>query len=473
VIRRVAFVLCLWTLLGDIRPTRAEEAAATPLGLADVTAAVIERHPPLLAALIERDILDGRLSSARGVFDLNAFAKVFGTPAGYYESATVDLGLEQFTGIWGSTIFGGYRITRGETLPDYYPNRTQGAGEPRVGLNIPVLRDGPIDRRRASLLKAQVDRDLADPIIARQRLDFLRAATVAYFNWLAAGRRWGVAEDLLKIAESRAGGLARQLDAGLVPRIVITDNRRLVVSREIGVVQARRRFEGAALALSLFYRADDDEPVVVGRERLPASFPPAPHTGEFADVDAGVSRALAARPELRRLQLALEKLEIERRLARNQLQPKLDAGLQLSQGIGKDLYKDRGDLEVKAGIEFSVPLQRREAKGRLAEIEAQIDQLLTEQRFARERIGNEVRDSVSALLAAEEQVRQTRLNVDLAEQLQAAEEERFRRGASDLLALQLREQAAFDAHTQAIDAIAEYFRGVADYRAATAQSGDS
>lgn len=450
----------------------AEGGGVKPLTLDEVTASVTSRYPPLLAALIERDVADGRLVSASGVFDLNAFAKLFGTPTGFYQSGTADVGVEQFTGIWGSTIFGGYRITRGEELPDYYSNRTQGAGEPRVGVNVPLLRDGSIDKRRAALLKAGVDRDLADPVIARQRLDFLRAASVAYFNWLAAGQRWELAEGLLGIAQSRDAALARQVEAGLAPRIVTVDNRRLVVAREIGVVQARRRFEGAALTLSMFYRSSTDEPVVPGRDRVPAEFPPPAPPLEPEEIDKSIDEAMKVRPELRRLQLALDKLEIDRSLARNQLQPKLDVGVQLSQDFGKDLYEDKGDFEVQAGVEFVLPLQRRDAKGRLSEIEAQINQTLTEQRFALDRIRNEIRDAASARIAAEEQLRQTRLNRELAAELQAAEEERFRRGATDLLALQLREQTAFEAQTLAVDALFEYFRAIADFHAATAASSN-
>ena len=110
------------------------------------------------------------------------------------------------------------------------------------------------------------------------------------------------------------------------------------------------------------------------------------------------------------------------------------------------------------------------AGGKLSDdVEAQIEQMATERRFARDRIRTEVRDAFSAFVAARDQLRQTNLNADLALELQSAEEERFRRGATDLLALQIREQAAFDARTLSVDAAAEVFRAAADYRMATAE----
>ena len=58
--------------------------------------------------------------------------------------------------------------------------------------------------------------------------------------------------------------------------------------------------------------------------------------------------------------------------------------------------------------------------------------------------------------------------IELARQLQDAETERLKQGATDLLALQIREQAAFDAQVFEVEAQAEYFRAQANYRAATA-----
>lgn len=464
----LAAVLCLLASLA----ASATANPPPPLTLGEVLHSVTNQYPPMLAALIERDIAAGRLRSAQGSFDFQFFTKLFGNPAGYYETGTVDAGFEQFTGIWGSTIYGGYRLTRGDVLPDYDKKRTQSEGEPRIGFRLPLLRDGSIDRRRAALYKARLDQELADPAIQRQQLDFIRAATVAYYGWLAAGRRWEFAEEIYRVARERGQALTNQVASGLVPRLVLTDNERLIVARSLGVVQARRRFEGAAIALSLFQRNGEDQPVLVSRERLPAGNP----TLAVPEIGVGsreLELAIQRRPELRRLQLAIEKTRVDLRLARNQLLPSLDAGVLVADNLGDQPYKDLNETEVQAGIEFKLPLQRREAKGRVAEVEGQLEQLLNQERFARERIATEIQDARSALVAAHEQIQQARTNVFLARELQAAEQERFRQGATDLLAVQIREQAAFDAQVQEVDAWLEYFRAQADLEAATASSAPS
>lgn len=439
-------------------------SATGPVGLADVMRAVTNQYPPLLAALIERDIAAGRLRSAQGAFDLQTFAKAFGNPTGYYESGTLDAGFEQFLGVWGSSVFGGYRIERG-TLPDYDKNRTQAGGEPRVGLRVPLLRDGSIDRRRAGILQARLDRELADPFIRRQQLDFIRASASAYWAWVGSGRRLAVAEELLRVATDRGVALTNQVRSGLVRPIVLTDNHRLVVSRQLGLVQARRRFEANSIALSLFLRDDAGHPVLAGRDRLPPAFPDAVAPDGTAVV-RDIEVATGKRPEIRRIRLQLDRAEVDRRLAENNLLPNLDVGVTASQDLGARRYKDKSELEVEAGVELKFPLQRREAKGRLEAAEAAVRRLNADEGFARDRIAAEIRDAYSAWSAAHEQTLQTRLNADLARTLEEAEQALFERGSADLLAVQIRELATFEARSLDIDALAEYFRARADYEVA-------
>ncbi|MFZ4818469.1 MAG: hypothetical protein ACOYLU_07455, partial [Limisphaerales bacterium] len=67
-------------------PTNASPAATSGLTLHEVLDSVRQQYPPMLAALIERDVAAGRLQSARGTFDFQFFARLFDTPSGYYQS---------------------------------------------------------------------------------------------------------------------------------------------------------------------------------------------------------------------------------------------------------------------------------------------------------------------------------------------------------------------------------------------------
>lgn len=442
--------------------------APGPLDLERVLTSVEAAYPPLLAARIERDLADGRLRAARGVYDLEVFAKLKATPDGYYEYSTVEAGAEQFLGLWGAALYGGYRLTGGEDLPDYYPQRTQGDGEATVGLRLPLLKGGAIDEERAQVARAEIGARAADPVVERQRLDFVRAGTVAWARWVAAGRKLAVSRELLRLARDRAAALEEQVAGGLRADIVLVDNRRLVVDREIGVLDAGRAFRGAALALSLLYRGPDGTPVVPGEDQLPVdSLGPSSVPGAV-DPEGAVEAALARRPELTLLALKAESAEVDAALARNGLLPQVHASVEAGRNFGEERYADRSATELRVGVEVKLPVQRREAGGKTLQAEAGLDRLYRELAFARETIAAEVRDAATALEAAVARMDRAALNVELALELQAAEQALFQAGSSDLLALQLREQAAFDARMKAVDAWLDAWSAWADWQAAVA-----
>jgi outer membrane protein TolC len=176
------------------------------------------------------------------------------TPTGFYESTTIEAGFEQFTGIWGSTVFGSYRWTDG-LLPDYYPDRrTDRSGTPSLGFKLPLLRDGSIDKRRAAIAKAKLEVELVNPVIQRQLLDFAKASASAYLNWMKAGQNLQVAEQMLELATLRTNAIQTRIDKGLSAPVESLENRQMVVSRQMELIKARRAFESASITLSLFLR---------------------------------------------------------------------------------------------------------------------------------------------------------------------------------------------------------------------------
>ncbi len=443
-----------------------------PLLWEDVAVGALGWYPPLLIAELERAIAEGRLREARGAFDLDLFAKVGGTVDGFYEYTETSAGLEQFTGLWGSTVYGGYRLTTGETLPDYYDNRTFDDGELALGLRIPLLKGGPIDPARAGIERAELELEAVAPVVARQRLDLVRGAYVAYHDWVAAGEKLALARELLQLALDRTAGLEAQVESGLRADIDLVDNEGLVVSREIAVVEAERALREASVVLSLFLFRPDPElgPLIPGEERLPPTLlvPDVPPP----DLEAGLARALVYRPELAVLALDVARADVARRLAVGDALPTLDARVEATRDFGAELYGDLAREELTAAVEFKLPVQRRAETGKQLQAETKVEVARTKLRFGREKVSADVRTAAADLEAALEQVDRAEVAGDLAEQLRAAEAERFAAGASDLLALQLREQAAFDALVKLVETRLKLHVALADWRAAIADGID-
>jgi len=443
--------------------------AKKTLGLEDILLSVRKQYPPLLAAWLQQDIANGKVRRAEGAFDPILSAALMTRPANYYGGVNGQVLLEQPLRDSGGSVYGGYRLSSG-FLADYDRKiRTADGGEGVLGFRLPLLRNRAFDDRRAAMTQAELDRELTNPAILRQYLNFIRASRVSYFNWVAAGKRLTAAEQILQVAKDRDSALGEQLKEGAIARIVKVDNRRLVVSRQIAVFNTKRSFEAASIALSLFHRdLKTGSTIMPTRDQLPQGFPPLLVFDELTLVnDRG--RAIFRRPEVRQIAILQAKGKVDQRLALNNLKPNLDLSVELNQALGGDLPKDIENTEITALLSFSVPIGRNEAKGRIEAVKAHLAQLVKEKEFARENIIADANDSFSALNAAYLSLGQTSLNVELSEELEAAENAKFQNGASDLLALQIREQATFDARILEVDALNSYFRALADYQAAVAK----
>ena len=60
---------------------------------------------------------EGRLRAARSIYDFDLFGSLKNNLDGFYEYSVVEAGAQQFLGLWGSTVYGGYRLSTGELLP--------------------------------------------------------------------------------------------------------------------------------------------------------------------------------------------------------------------------------------------------------------------------------------------------------------------------------------------------------------------
>ncbi|MFO0946255.1 MAG: TolC family protein [Planctomycetota bacterium] len=453
-------------------PWKTTTSAAPPLELQVVIDAVNQFFPLLLAVEQERISRDGEVISALGAFDFRLRAGGTSNALGYYQYNQGNVGFEQQFATGGIKLFAGHRVGVGN-FPSWYGNlETYQGGEFATGVRVPFLRNRTIDKYRATLAKAAIDRQIAEPNILKARIEFIRAASFAYWDWLAAGQTYLVSRSLLNLAETRDSALKRRIEAGLTKPIERTDNQRLIVQRRAKLVAAQQKFQQAAIKLSLYLRDSNGLPALVPAEQLPVSFPDAVPV-EKRRIPNDVAYALERRPEIVKLNLQLQKNNIDMAVARNEFLPSMDAQVYSSQDVGgPNPKKDKGEYQLEAGLYFEVPLQRRYARGQMQVASASRTQLNLEQRYAQDKVITDLQNAIAAMDSAYLQVGQAREAVELARIMEEAERRNLFLGNSNILFVNLRESATVDAAILEVDALAEYYRAVADYRAALAADAD-
>lgn len=441
---------------------------SAPLQVDEVVSRAIHAHPLVQAASQERTIAAADLQSAEGAFDATWRTRGVVTPLGGYPSARIDSVVEKPTPFGGTTFFAGYRWGSDDFAVYDGKLETNELGEVRAGVSAPLWRNGPTDRRRANIERAEAGTEIADWTVAQQRIDVGRAAALRYWEWVAAGHRVLLAERLLAITVARDGGIRARVEQGDLPAIEADENRRAILQRRHLVVAAERAREQAAIALALYLRDARGGPVAPDARRLPRPMPPPPAI-PADDVD-GLARALAKRPDRARLGLLRRQAQVEERWADNQLAPAVDVFAVASQDLGEGDPK-REPFELEMGVLVEIPIERNQAEGRRAAARATMARLDAQEAFAVEQALADLQDARSAMIAATRRLEIATAERALSEQLTVAERERFDLGESSLLLVNLREQAMLEAQAREVDASADAHRAHAAWMAATGAWG--
>lgn len=440
------------------------KVSSYPRHLVSILDNIIAYHPFLTASEEEIKGARGELLSSQGAFDPVLKGEFSAYPKADYSGTYSSVFAEQPLEWMGTKLIAGYRRGAG-TFP-IYENfyETNNEGEARLGFEIPVLRDRPIDRRRASIQRAAMQIEGADFTLSQRKVELVRNASIAFWEWVAAGKKLTAFENLLKVAEERNRQLTERVSAGDFSEFDRNDNLRQVLQRKTFFVAAERAKVKAAYELGLFLWNKDGTP---DKDLLQYSMKQIPEPPNLSNDQMGEleKKAILSRPDIARLSNQLEQQRVEKTLAENQILPRLDLRAYGSKDYGEG-SRARDEAELKVGINIEIPLETRTQRGRISVISAKERELLQQKKLAEERAKVEIADSKNSFHLAVERMKIIRNELRLAKELEAGEKTKLDQGDSNLIFLNLREQATTDAVVREIDALADAWKAYAIYKAA-------
>ncbi|MEQ8516987.1 MAG: TolC family protein [Chromatocurvus sp.] len=461
------FALVLWCAL--CATSQAQDGSREPLRPDEVLASSAEHFPGILERLAQRRVAEGRVTEARGAFDLVFSADSFSRVDGFYDGTVVNGGARKPLRPLGASIYSKYSVSDG-SFPVYEDQYfTNNGGDLKVGVLFSLLRDRNIDSRRFAETDSELALRQADLELLLTRVGVQQRALAAYWQWVATGQQLGVYRSLLDIAEKRERALETEVRTGRRAEIFLTENRQNITRRQTLVTQAQRDFRVAANRLALYYRDDQGQPLVPDAERLPAAgvSTPVPESPETQEMDVGA--ILAKRPELNILNTAMQRASRKVELSENDLLPRLDLNFELAEPFGSigegGVSRDTRDAIV--GFTFSVPLEQRGARGRLSQAQSQLQALEQERRQLEDRIEVELRNILLELNVARRLMQLAALEVEQSDTMRRAEQRRFEQGASDFFLVNVREETAADARVRYYDAYRATQLARAEFHAAT------
>lgn len=257
---------------------------------------------------------------------------------------------------------------------------------------------------------SELDVDRVGQSMVQNGLDVIRDARVAHVNFVVATDQAALAREAEELRKQIADLAQKRLDAGDISELEATTSR-------IDALQAKAAADRAVHDVTL---ARQQLQAVLGltgsselRVQSPVPNPPLISVDSgHSSLDSSVDEALAARPDLRAAEIAIEVAGERAGLARNQFM-NLDA-IYDANGKGQ-----RGSYESGPGLRFTIPVFNGN-QGGIAIADAQWEQAVRRYVTVRDQVTLDVRNAHTRHVQASENLKT--LQVEILPALKQAEE---------------------------------------------------
>jgi outer membrane protein TolC len=412
-------------------------------------------HPMAQTADLQRARAAAELLRARGSFDpqlLTDLGQKYFDDKSYYSLLNAGLQVPTWFGV---KLKAGYMDNSGQFLnPE---NNLPQAGLWYTGIEIPLLQNLVTDERRTMLRQAQVGQDLAEFERLIMLNDLLFEAVDAYWKWFSAYHAVEVFQRATDAARFRLNFVRQNARSGESPIIDTVEASIQLQNRQIALQEARLEFANAGLKLSTFLWSEDNIPLEITPNVVPIELEEQTDWMQNVPIfNPFDSLWLESHPMLQSYVLKIDQIELERKLNRNQLLPKLNVEYNLlSQPNGWNPYDEVNIADYQWKLGFQFPLALRKERGKLEMTEIKQREIELEFDNKRLLIENKIREFQNTQSTTSEQAVVYRQTVRDYNRLLAGEQRLFSAGESSLFLVNIRELGFIDAQLKLIELISK------------------
>lgn len=421
---------------------------------------LLQYHPIKESADASVDAFEGDLTSGLGIFDPKLSATWNRTPVGSYENWRIDTKLEQLTPLYGLKVFGGYARAQGNWAIYDGKLLTGSDGELYFGFDLPLLRGGWTDEGRTKLKIVESKFSQAKFDRSQDLTQLVKEARIKYWDWVLAHFKYEANRSFLKLAKDRDQALERRAQTGDLAVIDRKDNLRAIYSRQTRVNTAEQEWITKSQDLSIYWRDEQGQAQAPLRDSAPAFIEdPAPIQVSLAEV---LRTGFEKRPELRSIEQKLEQLDSTQSLAKNSILPALNFKFERLRELGQVNTFFKQQNELRAGLYFEIALPMRKSRGELIRAENEIDALRAKKQLIEDKLRAEITSLVQRIQTLNLNLENSRNERQLAVAVAEGERKRFLAGQSNIIAVNLREEAALDAELRLAEIRADLHQAQAE-----------
>ncbi len=411
------------------------QSQATIINYEDYLLNILKHHPVAKQADLKTDLAKAKWLNAKGNFDPNLSSnwnqKNFDDKL-YYRQFQARVEVPTRLGI---DVVGGYENTSGTFLnPE---NKTDSYGLWNVGLEANLLQGLLVNERNTVLKQAKVFQEMA--LNQQQAIlnELIYTASFAYLEWQKYMAFQNVIQENIEIANTYFANTKISFENGektamdtLEARIVLQDALTLFQANESALSKSRQRLENFLWL--------DEKPVELKTNVLPQVYS---DTLFVIQGSVAIANLVDANPILLEKLNKQSILEIEQKLKREKLKPKLKAKYNpLLATSDNSIAPNFSTSDYKWGFEFSMPLFLRSERANIQEGEIKMKENFLDIQNKRNELLNKIENSLEQQSILEQQVALQTQNVDGYRQLLDGENVKFQYGESSVFLLNKRQE---------------------------------
>lgn len=374
---------------------------------------------------------------------------------------------KEYFSIWQNSLkiptwFGAeFKVGYDEIYGKYInPERTiPSNGQSYIGVTVPIGQGLFIDNRRATLRLAQQARNINEAERVKMINKVLYEAAKDYWEWYFKYFRYKNLENGYNLALERYSFVRSRVMIGEEASIDSTEALILLQTRYITFTAAQMEWQNATLMLSNHIWGNEETPL-----ELDTNTAPKPVLLPLELLNEDEYKALgefAAKnhPEILKLNFKINQLNIERRLALENIKPGINLSyslLQPGQNPVANYESKYLQNNYKAGVDVSFPLLWRKERGKLNQTKAKIRSTTFEKVFTSRQIQNQ-------LVSFYNELRNTQMLIEVQARLvnnyivmRTGEYEKFKNGESSLFLVNSRESSLIEAQIKLAEMESKY-----------------
>lgn len=323
-----------------------------------------------------------------------------------------------------------------------------------AGVSVPIGRGLFTDERRTAVQQARLFQTIAEADQIKLINKILLAAAKEYWQWYQAYYNYRLLNQATQIADEIFRRVKLDEQFGEAAAIDTVQAKITLQSRLVERQEALMQFKNSGIMLSNYLWDKEGMPL-----QLSLNVAPLLNADEqvFLDVQTIESLSDLARanhPDLVKLRTKENQLEIENRLAKEYLKPRLDLNYSLISL--PDPVQINFQDNYKFGLDFSIPVFLRKERSKLALTKLKINDIKYSQSQSEREIVNEISSVFNQLTNSSIIITQLGEMVDLYDRILQAELLNLENGESDLFKINIQQEKLIQSQSKLLKISAEY-----------------